>query len=114
MVAAGDLRDRVTFQRRSSEIDDYGNEEGAWVDEFSCAAELVAARGTERVEAGALTGIQSWTIRVRDWTETEEVSAGWRAVNARKPTQIFNIRANVELTKYPGFREMAADEGVAT
>lgn len=115
MVAAGDLRDRVTFQSREAVDDGAGNEiSGPWVDQFSCAAQLVAARGGERVESGALTGVQAWTITVRDWSRTEGVSTGWRAVNARKPTQVLNIRTNVELIKSPGFREMAADEGVAT
>lgn len=115
MVAAGDLRDRVVFQSREEIDDGYGNPvSGDFVDRFSCAAELVAARGTERVEGGGLIGVQAWTIRVRDWQQTEDVTTEWRALNARKRTQIFNIRSNVALTKYSGFREMAADEGVVT
>lgn len=114
MVAAGDLKDRVTFQRRMVSDDGFGNEEAEWVDEFSCAAWLSAEIGRESVAAGALTGKQSWLIRVRDWEKTEGVTPGWRAVNSRKPSQIFNIIANAALDKYPGFRLVNAVEGVAT
>lgn len=114
MVAAGDLRDRLIFQEPNTVFDEYGNETDGFVDRFTCAAELVATRGAERVEAGALTGVQAWTIRVRDWSQTESVAPAWRVVNARKPSQVFNVRSNVALTKYPGFRELVADDGVAT
>ena len=115
MTSAGDLRHRLTFQRRMPRDDGYGNEEaGDWVDEFSCAAQLVASRGGERVEASSLTAVQGWTIKVRDWAKTAGVTGAWRAVNARNTDQVFNIRSNVALVKKPGWREMQADEGAAT
>lgn len=114
-MSAGDLRHRLTFQRRMPLDDGYGNEvAGPWVDEFSCAAQLVAGRGREAVEASALTGVQGWTIKVRDWRKTAMVTTDWRIVNARNTDQVFNIRSNVALVKEPGWREMLADEGVAT
>lgn len=114
-MTAGRTNDRITFQKRTEVDDGYGNPVSApFTDQFTVWAELIADRGREVVAAGALVGIQTWTIRVRDFSQTQSVKVGWRAVNARDTSQVFNIRTNIALVKMRGWREMTADEGVAT
>jgi len=114
LTTYADLKERIVFQKRVEADDGYGNTVAGWQDLFSVAAELIGELGRESIEGGALVGIQRWTIRVRDFAQTEQVTPEWRAYNKREPSLIFNIRSNVALVDVPGFRHMVAETGVAT
>jgi len=89
----GDLRERVTFQRRATVDDGYGNEvAGPWVDQFTVAALVASAPGREEVLAQRLQGVRPIEITVRRSSQTAQVQPDWRAVNARNTTEIYNIR----------------------
>ena len=110
-----DLKERLVFQKRTGPVDDgYGNVVEGWANQFEVDASVIGEIGREAIEAGALVGIQRWTIRVRDFARTAEVQPDWRAYNKREPAQIFNIRNNVPLVDVKGFRHMIAETGVAT
>lgn len=92
MPVTGQLRDRVTFQRRGTVSDEYGNEQtGAWEDVFTVAANIAPARGREEVLAQRLQGVRPVEITVRWSSQTVQIAPEWRAVNARKPSEVYNI-----------------------
>lgn len=88
---AGDLRERVKFQRRTDADDGYGNVEGAWADldvVRSCA--LTPTRGGEAIQAGRLSGTAAWDLWVRSDSGTRSLTTGDRAVHMRDG-RTFNI-----------------------
>lgn len=90
---AGDLRQRVKFQRRLVADDTYGNTiSGAFSDlGVSRACSLSPTRGGESVQAGRLAGTASWDIWVRHDSGTLSLRVGDRAINERDASQTFNI-----------------------
>jgi head-tail adaptor len=92
MPASGQLKDRVIFQRRGTVSDEYGNEQtGDWGDVFTVAANIRPARGREEVLAQRLQGVRPTEIEVRWSSQTVQIQPEWRAVNARKPSEIYAI-----------------------
>lgn len=113
---AGPLRDKVKFQRRSTVIDDYGNEESTWADlspavERSCS--LSPTRGGETVIAGRLSGTALWDCWVRDDTGTRSVKVGDRAVDMRDASRVWNVRFNEDMTGKRAWRLIQLESGVA-
>lgn len=89
---AGDLRQRVYFQRRAPGADDLGNAVDEWRDlRISRACSLLPTRGGEQVQAGRVAGLSSWDCWVRYDHETRGLKASDRAVDERDPTQTFNV-----------------------
>lgn len=89
---AGDLRQRVRFERRQTKLDDYGSSVDAWVDlgcERSCS--LQPARGGEDVQAGRISGRATWDCWVRSDSGTRTIRTGDRAVDANDLTRTFNV-----------------------
>lgn len=92
---AGDLRQKVKFQRRgTSDPDEYGNAEEGWADfdpvlERSCS--LAPTRGGEAVQSARLTGSASWDLWVRADSRVKGVTVADRVVDLRTD-QTFNIR----------------------
>lgn len=114
---AGDLRDRVRFERRPVGSDQYGNEEsGEWGDltpEVVRACRLSPTRGGETVIAGRLTGTALWDCWVRDDSGTRSVQVGDRAVDARDSTRVWNIRFNEDMDGRRQWRLIQMESGVA-
>lgn len=89
---AGDLRQRVKFQRRTEVDDGYGNTEGGWADlSIDRAASLTPTRGGEAVQSGRLTGSASWDLWVRADSATKALTTGDRAIDVRDASRVFNI-----------------------
>ena len=89
---AGDLRDKVRFERRPEADDGHGNVEGDWADlglDRSCS--MLPTRGGEAVQAARLSGTAGWDIWVRSDTGTRSLVEGDRAVDARNAARTFNI-----------------------
>ncbi|MEZ0169925.1 phage head closure protein [Microvirga sp. TS319] len=92
MPAAGQLKDKITLQRRGVQDDGYGNEvSGPWEDIFTVSANIAPARGREEVLAQRLQGVRPVEITVRWSSQTVQIAPDWRAVNARKPSEVYNI-----------------------
>lgn len=90
---AGDLRQRVKFERRAEGDDQYGNPVEGWVDlDVVRSASLTPARGGEDVQAGRLAGKASWDCWVRNDSGTRQVLTSDRVVDVRDPARMFNIR----------------------
>lgn len=89
---AGDLRARVSFERRGEGTDDYGNPVTGWLPlNIERAASLTPTRGGETVQAGRIAGTAAWDCWVRNDSGTRSLLTGDRAVDARDATRTFNI-----------------------
>ena len=102
MPVAGQLKDRITVQRRgASGPDDYGNEEtGAWEDVFTVSARVTASPGRETVTAQRLQGINPVDVWVRWSSQTATIKTEWRAVDARDPSRVFAILSVTDPEEY--------------
>lgn len=115
MPVTGQLRERVTFQARSQVSDEYGNEvTGPWTDQFTVAANIAPARGREEVLAQRLQGIRPVEITVRWSSQTVQIQPDWRAVNARKPAEIYNIHDARDPDGKRAWNVLTCTLGVAT
>jgi SPP1 family predicted phage head-tail adaptor len=90
--SAGDLRDRVAFDKEVAGDDTYGNTVTGFAEQFAVAAQIRFLRGTEPVIAQRLQGVQPAVITVRASADTKQVDASWRARDTRTGA-IFNIRS---------------------
>lgn len=91
-MPAGELRERVAFDRRPTVDDGYGNVEGEWVEQFTVWARVRPLRGSETVIAERLAGVQPATITVRRSSDTAQIAVGWRARDTRTGT-VYDITA---------------------
>lgn len=109
------MREKLHFQRRSLVDDGYGNvESGDWVTVFTAAADVIPLRGSEAVMASRLGGVQPCIIKIWSHADARTVTAGWRAVDARKATKIFNIRSIANFDLEDVYLDIMAESGVVT
>lgn len=80
MTSAGNLRFRVSFQKKTPQDDGGGATLGDWAQQFVRWAAIQPLRGGETVQAERLTGTQPVLIIVRADSETRTITTGWRAV----------------------------------
>lgn len=113
--SSGALRVKLHFQMRPLVDDGRGNEQaGDFATVFSDYAELIPLRGGEPVQAARLTGVQPYIVRLRSHTASREVTPSWRALDARNPKRVLNIRSVSDPDQTNAWLEMMADDGVAT
>lgn len=94
-LGAGDLRERIHFQRRVAADDGFGNvlASGAFETVFTVSANLRPLRGSESVMQSRLAGKQPYIVTVRSSSETREADESWQLVDARKADRIFAVKA---------------------
>jgi SPP1 family predicted phage head-tail adaptor len=93
-LGAGDLYYRVDCQKEVPGVDELGNPvpgAGGWQTQFSVRAAYRHLRGGEDVMAGRLQGRHTQVITVRSSSQTRQITAGWRLIDARDGT-VFNVR----------------------
>lgn len=96
----GDLRHRLTFQRRA--LDENEDRVGEFEDVFTVWASIDYQRGSELAVGNRLEGLQPATIVIRDTKATRAITTAFRAVRRVDPTirdaedEIFNITAVAE------------------
>ena len=111
MIGAGELRDRITFERRG--LDENQDPLGPWEEVLTVWARLVWLRGGEGVQAQRLEGKQPVVITIRASSDSRAINTGWRAVDARNADHRFNITA-VSPAREAGFLDILAVMGGAT
>ncbi len=80
MMQAGQLRDRITIQRKTQGTDSWGAPlPEAWEDYASVWANIRFLSGTESIKAGADVSVVRASIRIR-WRQ--DVTAGMRVLHA--------------------------------
>jgi hypothetical protein len=113
---AGDVRHKIKFQRRPlTGGDGFGNPEGAFKDlGIERRASLTPTRGGEDVQAGRVTGKALWDCWVRSDSGTRSITTADRAVDARDPTRVFDIRFIGDMDGDRTWLLMQLESGVAT
>jgi head-tail adaptor len=111
-MSAGQLRQKVTFQRREMIDDGAGNVEGIWQTEFLAFADFKFLRGGEQVMAGRLAGKQPAIITIRSSVSSRVVDTAWRIIDAGD--EAWNIRAITDPTGKRAWLEILAEKGVTT
>lgn len=114
----GQLRERVTFQRRAQVPDGHGNEEaGDWTDQFSVSARLTPRLGGEDVIAARMTGVQPYILTVRVSGAVRTVDSSWRAYDARKgmgeqgdPVRSFEILSAANIDEKGAYMDFLVKE----
>jgi head-tail adaptor len=116
MPSAGQLRDRITFRRRGTAVDGYGNKQtGPWENVFTVASRVTASPGRETVTASRLEGINPVDVWVRYSSQTKTIKTEWQAVDARDPSRVFAILGITDPEEYRGqFRLMFCTLGGAS
>lgn len=115
MARAGDLRERIAFEKREAGDDDgYGNTEAQWKVQFIVWAALEPRFGGEGVQAARLAGTQPWKMTVRSSSNTRRIVPEWRARHERDGT-IYNIRTpQVNPDLKDNYIELLVETGVAS
>lgn len=114
MTRAGDLRERIIFEKRETGEDDgYGNVEDQWKIQFVVWANVAPKFGGEAVQAARLSGIQPYNITVRSSSDTRLIAVEWRARHERDGT-IYNIRSITNPDQKNQYLELTTDTGVAS
>jgi head-tail adaptor len=108
---AGKLTERFAFDARQTVNDGYGNEQGEWVTQFTCAAARDFLRGGEGVIAARLQGTQIALITIWANSQSRSVTTDWRARDLRRD-ETWNIR-EAKLTNDRGQMELLCEKGVA-
>ena len=91
-MPAGQLRERVIFEQRSTEEDGAGNYVDEWVPSDPVAARIQYLKAGEEVMGQRLSGTQPVVITVRSSAFTRSLTASWRARDARSG-KTFNLAA---------------------
>lgn len=94
-MQAGELRDRVHFQRRGVTDDGFGNElpSGSFETQFTAWAKLRPLRGTETVMASRMEGRQPHVMTIRQSLDARQITTAWQAVDARDGNRVFAVTA---------------------
>jgi SPP1 family predicted phage head-tail adaptor len=110
-MSAGKLYERVAFESPVEVSDGYGGTINGWAAQFTVSAHFVRLRGGETVLASRLSGTQPTIIKVRQSSDTKQVTTDWRARDARSG-EVFNIRSIIE-SDDRAYLEFTAESGVA-
>lgn len=110
-MRSGQLRERITIQRQTETVDEYGNVTGAWVDHLTVWADIRETPGKEKVEAGRVEASRTATIRVRRSSQTAAITEADR-VQARGVA--WNIRSIAQVDRAGAMLEFLAETGVAS
>lgn len=115
-MPAGELRERLRFEKRVTQADDgYGNREGDWQAQFEEIARVRMLTGSEPVIAARMAGVQPVRITVYSSYRTRLITSGWRAVDTRNEARMFAITAPpANLDEKNRFLDIMAQSGVPT
>lgn len=83
MTAPGLMRERLRFERREGTPDGFGNVTNAWVEQVTRAARVRPIRSRELEVAGAIKGVRTYEIVVRQEAATLALTSDMRAVDVR-------------------------------
>lgn len=115
-MPAGELRERVRFERRKQTGDDgYGNVQYAWLKVAGPMGARIEPGGgnAESVLADQLAAIGTYKITVHWSNETSGLDEGDRVIDERSGA-IFNIRSVTNPDERRRFLSVIADRGAAT
>lgn len=91
-MAAGRLRERLTFSKRVVASDGYGNEVTTWDAQFTVSARVLPLKGGEAVQAARLAGTQPVILSVRYSSLSILIGVDWKAADARSGVE-YNLKS---------------------
>jgi head-tail adaptor len=109
---AGQLHERVEFQRRAYVSDGYGNEQANFETVFETRAGFNLMRGSESVIASRLTGVQPMTVTLRSTVNARSVRPDWRMVDV-STGKLYAIQSVMQDFDDKSWVDMIVTEGVA-
>lgn len=115
-MPAGALRNRVHCQKKIEQTDEFGNlapNGGAWATQFTVWAGMVPRNGGESVVAARLEGRQPYIVTVRQSSDTRQITTGWRLVDARDTSRVFNVASLSDPDGERAWIEMLVEQGGA-
>lgn len=107
---AGNLKDRVSFDRRPNTSDGYGGITPGFEHQFTVAANISAKFGGEEVTAARLQSRQPHVITIRQSSRAREIATDWRARDARTGT-VFAIKAIADPDGKRAWLELLCETG---
>lgn len=110
-MAAGPLRDRVTFQRATRTPDGAGGAALAWTDEVTVWGGFRPQRGRETLEVGRLESAVAGVLTVRSSPDTREITAADRV---QIDGESYQIRTITNPDRRNKMLEFVVERGVAT
>ncbi|WP_310622479.1 phage head closure protein [Flexibacterium corallicola] len=110
MARIGLMRDRVTFQRRETVEDGGGGVSVIWETISRVSAHYKPMRGSEKVEAGAISNRGLGILRVRALGAVLNLTVADRVLIN---TQIYNIRDIIQPDRRRRFLELTIERGAA-
>ncbi len=121
-MSAGQLNQKITFQRREVIEDPFGGTRGEWVDQFTLPGRLEPRYGSnsESLMAARMQSMQPYNLTIRGSTAARQITASWRAYDARaektgdKPNRVFGIKTVVNPDERNAYLEMLVVEGEET
>lgn len=111
-MSAGELRERVAFDKRSIVNDEYGNQQAGFVEQFQRAARIMPLKGGESFQAARLTGQQPVIITVRFDALTRTIQPDWQARDVRTGTT-YAVRSLGNFDEHKRYIDVLAVSGVA-
>jgi len=109
---AGQLHERVEFQKRAYVDDGYGNEQASFEAVFETRAAYNLMRGSESVIASRLTGVQPMTVTIRSTINARSVQPDWRMVD-QNTGKLYAITAVMQDFDNKSWLDLIVTEGVA-
>jgi SPP1 family predicted phage head-tail adaptor len=108
---AQELQHRVSFAKRGSVSDGYGNTEGGFEDQFTVWAAFRPRGGSEAVVAARLEGRNILGVYVRSSDQTRQIESDWRMTDVRTGT-VYAVKI-VDAVTNRRFVYLEAQTGVA-
>lgn len=113
-TAAGQLKDRVAFERRAEVDDGYGNAvSGSWETFYECAARLRPLKGGEEVQAARLEGKQPAIVTVRRCAQALQVDTDCRVRDTRTDRVYAVTAPPADMEESRAFLDILVMSGVA-
>ena len=108
---AGKLFQKVAFIEPVTTNDGGGGHDTVWTERFTRRAHYKRLRGSEKVLASRLTGVQPTVITVRSDSQTRTVDETWRIRDTRSG-EVFNVRSQI-ITDDRAWIDFTCESGVA-
>lgn len=105
------LIESVAFDEPTSATDAYGGQVEGWTEQFACRAHFRYQKGGEGVEAGALRGMTTFKVKIRNTVAARLIKPSWRMRDVRRSVA-YNVR-DLDLVTDRHFIWLTVETGVA-
>ncbi|MFY0619320.1 head-tail adaptor protein [Shimia sp.] len=86
-MRAGDLRDKVAFDKEVVTPDGSGGHDRNWEQHHACRAQFIYSRGSETVDAARLQGRSIYKVKIRSCAVARAITTDFRMRDVRRGDQ---------------------------